>query len=165
MAMAAHHKNRLRYVIRVTMVFIAVILLFFAVGIPVINNAVALGIEGDLKRLPLPADTVVVESTSVAGKLTGNGNGMQYFGAVLLKSDLSLEQLYDHYRPYREGLYDCLVEVQSDAAVRPRGEVMHGASDLSFRTDVQGEGYYILYTWGAAPDWARDLLDTDLRGH
>ena len=165
MGMATHHKNRLRSIIRVTMVFIAVILLFFSVGIPIINNAIALGIEGDLKRIPLPADTTVVESTSVAGKLTGNGNGMQYFGAVLLKSERSLDELYDHYRPYRQGLDDCLIELQTDATIRPRGEVMHGASSLSFRTDVQGGGYYILYTWGSASDWARDLLDTDLRGH
>ena len=165
MALDTKYKARLRSVIRVTMVAIAVLLLFFALGIPIINNAIALGIEGDLKRMPLPTDTAVIESTSVAGKLTGNGNGMQYFGAVLLKSDLTLEELYDHYRPYRIGLNDCLIEVQTDATVRPRGEVMHGASDLAFFTDVQGEGYYILYTWGSAPDWARDLLDTDLRGH
>lgn len=165
MALDTRRKNRLRHTIRVLMVFIAVILLFFSIGIPMINNAIALSIEGDLKQLPLPQDTVVIESTSAAGKLTGNGNGMQYFGAVLLKSDLTLEELYDHYRPYREGLSDCLVERQSDAAVRPRGEIMHGASTLSFRTAVEGEGYYIVYSWGSAPDWARDLLDTDLRGH
>lgn len=165
MALDTKHKARLRSVMRVTMVAIAVLLLFFAIGIPMINNAIALGIEKDLKRMPLPENTTVVESTSVAGKLTGNGNGMQYFGAVLLKSELSIDELYDHYRPYREGLNDCLVESQFDSAIRPRGEIMHGASHLAFRTDVQGAGYYILYTWGTRPDWARDLLDTDLRGH
>lgn len=165
MALDTKRKDRLRYVIRVTMVAIAVLLLFFAIGIPMINNAIALGIEKDLKRMPLPENTTVVESTSVAGKLTGNGNGMQYFGAVLLKSELAIDELYDHYRPYREGLNDCLVESQLDSVIRPRGEIMHGASHLTFRTDVQGAGYYILYTWGTCPDWARDLLDTDLRGH
>ena len=165
MALDTRNKARLRWVIRVTMVAIAVLLLFFALGIPIINNAIALGIEKDLKHIPLPADTVIVESTSVAAKLTGNGNGMQYFGAVLLKSALSLEELYDHYRPYRQGLSDCLVEPQTDAAIRPRGEYMHGARYLAFREPIEGEGYYILYSWGEAPSWLRELLDTDMRGH
>jgi len=90
---------------------------------------------------------------------------MQYFGAVLLKSDLSLEELYDHYRPYRQGLYDCLVEPQSGATIRPSGEELNSTVKLAFRDPVQGEGYYILYTWGTAPAWLRDLLDIDLRGH
>ena len=165
MALDIKGKNRLRYVIRVTMVAVAILLLFFALGIPMINNAIALGIEGELKSIPLPRDTEVVESTSVASKLTGNGNGMQYFGAVLLKSDLTLEELYDHYRPYRQGLDDCLIEPQIESAIRPAGVYMHGAIDLAFRTSVESGGYYILYSWGTAPDWLQDLLDTDLRGH
>lgn len=35
----------------------------------------------------------MIESLSQAGKLTGNGNGMQYFGAILIRSELSLEEL------------------------------------------------------------------------
>lgn len=165
MALDTQRKNRLRYVIRVTMVAVAVLLLFFALGIPIANNAIALGIEKDLKAIPLPQHTQVVESTSVASKLTGNGNGMQYFGAVLLKSDLSLDELYDHYRPYRQGLHDCLIEPQSGSAIRPAGQALHGAAVPFFLDPVEGEGYYILYSWGNAPAWLRDLLDTDLRGH
>ena len=54
----------------------AILLLFFAVGIPMINNAIALKIEGQLKKIPLPQETEIIESTSVAGKILGNGNGM-----------------------------------------------------------------------------------------
>ena len=166
MALESKYKNRLRHVIRVTMVAIAVLLLFFALGIPIINNALALGIERDLKKLPLPPHTEIVESTSVASKLTGSGNGMQYFGAVLLKSDLSADALYDHYRVYRQGLYDCLLEPQSDSAICPAGQALRsGSVDLSFRSSVEGDGYYILYSWGDAPIWLRELLNTDSRGH
>jgi len=166
MALDTKYKNRLRHVIRVTMVAIAVLLLFFALGIPVMNNAVALGIENDLKKLPLPPQTEIVESTSVASKLTGNGNGMQYFGAVLLSSELSADELYDHYRAYRKGLYDCLIEPQSGNTICPAGqELRSGSVDLSFRSSVEGEGYYILYSWGDAPAWLRELLNTDARGH
>lgn len=163
MALDTRRKDRLRGAIRVIMAAIAVLLLFFAIGIPIANNAVALGVERELKKFPLPPDTVVVESTSAASKLAGNGNGMQYFGAVLLKSELPIEQLYDHYRPYRKGLQDCLIEPQSGSEIQPRGESLIGG--LSFRDPAQGEGYYLLYSWGSAPNWLQDLLDTDIRGH
>ena len=160
MALQEKHKNKLRLWIRVTMVFVAVVLLLFAVGIPVANNAIALGVENDLKDIPLPENTVLVESTSKAGKMVGNGNGMQYFGAILIESDLSFEELDAYYQAYRAGSFDCLIaeQVSSDILV-----VEHG--DLAFRHTEYGDGYYIVYTWGSAPDWARDWLDTDLRGH
>jgi len=160
MALQEKQKNKMRLWIRVTMVFVAVVLLLFAVGIPIANNAIALGVENDLKDIPLPENTALVESTSKAGKMVGNGNGMQYFGAILLKSDLSLEELDAYYQTYRSGSFDCLIaeQVSNDILV-----VEHG--DLAFRHDEYGVGYYIVYTWGSAPDWARDWLDTDLRGH
>ena len=160
MALQEKQKNKMRLWIRVTTVFVAVVLLLFAVGIPIANNAIALGVENDLKDIPLPENTALVESTSKAGKMVGNGNGMQYFGAILLKSDLSLEELDAYYQTYRSGSFDCLIaeQVSNDILV-----VEHG--DLAFRHDEYGVGYYIVYTWGSAPDWARDWLDTDLRGH
>ena len=164
MALDNKRKNRLRHVIRVTMVAIAALLLFFALIIPVINNAIALGIERDLKAIALPERTEVVESTSVAGKLMGNGNGMQYFGAVLLKSELTLTELQAHYAAQQDSL-DCVVEPQISAEIYPAGNRLNGVSDLSFRESIGGEGYYILYAWADAPAWSRDLLNTDMRGH
>ncbi|MBQ7089121.1 MAG: hypothetical protein IJN04_05725 [Clostridia bacterium] len=160
MALQERHKNKLRQWIRVAMVFIAVVLLLFSVVIPVVNNAIALGVENDLKSIPLPAKTELVESTSKAGKMVGNGNGMQYFGAILIKSDLSLEKLDAYYQTYRMGSFDCLIAGQLSNEILA---VEHG--DLAFRHNEYGVGYYIVYTWGSAPHWLRDWLDTDLRGH
>ncbi len=160
MALQERHKNRLRLWIRVAMVFVAVVLLLFAVGIPVANNAIALGVEKELKRIPLPASTELVESISKSGKLVGNGNGVQYFGAILIKSDLSPEDLDAYYQTYRNASYDCVIAGQLDNRILA---IEHG--DLAFRHDEYGVGYYIVYTWGDAPDWAQDWLDTDLRGH
>lgn len=154
MALQERHKNKARLWIRVTMVFVAVVLLIFAVVIPIVNNAVALGIEKDLKRLPLPESTELVESISKAGKLVGNGNGMQYFGAILVKSDLSAEELTAYYEDH-----DCSLAGQLTS------EILVVDRTLSFRHDEYGVGYYIVYRWGSAPDWLQDLLDTDLRGH
>ena len=161
MALDNRQKDRFRHFIRVTMVVLAVILLLCSVAIPIANNAVALGVEGDLKSLPLPEDTQVVESTSAAGHFVGNGNGMQYFGALLLTSDASLETLKAHYRTY-DGV---TVEVQSTGEIQPAGLILNGTLDVSFRTEVSGEGYYLLYAWGKAPAWLRDVLNADIRGH
>ena len=160
MALSDKHKNKARRWIRVMMVFIAALLLIFALVVPIINNGIALGVEKDLKAIPLPEKTELVESISKAGRLTGNGNGMQYFGAILIKSDLSLEELVTYYQTYRTGQYDCLIASQVDNEILA---VQHG--DLAFRHAEYGVGYYIVYTWGSAPNWMRDWLDTDMRGH
>lgn len=154
MALQERHKNKLRLWIRVAMVFIAVVLLLFSVGIPIANNAIALGVENDLKSIPLPEKTELIESTSKAGKMVGNGNGMQYFGAILIKSDLPTDELTAYYKDY-----DCYVTGQSAAEI-----VMTGGK-LSFRHEEYDETYYIVYRWGSAPNWLQDWLDTDLRGH
>lgn len=156
MAIGAKQKDKIRRWIRVIMVFIAVLLLSFAVVIPIINNAIALGVEKDLKKCPLPEQTELVETTSIAGKVVGNGNGMQYFGALLIRSDLPTEELQAYYADL-----DCTVEPQLGADIAIVGNGKH----LSFRHDTYDDAYYIVYHWGSAPEWIRDLLDTDLRGH
>lgn len=158
--MNSKRKDRLRRWIRVLMVFIAALLLVMALVIPVINNFIAAGVADDLEALPLPADTTLVDSVSLAGKSVGSGNGMQYFGAVLLHSDLSLAELQSHYMPYQKGLFDCRVAAQSGAEVT---QITHGS--LAFDATVEGDGWYILYSWGSAPAWARDWLNLDMRGN
>lgn len=163
--MTNRQKNRTRQIIRVCMVFFAVLLLTVSVGIPIANNAIALGMEKELKALPLPENTQLVDSTSMAGKLSGNGNGMQYFGAVLIQSTLSEEEIKIHYAKYRDSLDDCLVEPQKGTEIRPGGNPLHNNDGLAFSSPVEGEGYYMIYSWGRAPEWARMWLDIDLRGH
>ena len=155
MALAAKQKDKVRRWIRVIMVFIAALLLLFAAAIPVINNAIALSVENQLKKLPLPPDTELIESTSRAAKLVGNGNGMQYFGAILVKSDLSFDALQTHYEQH-----DCIVQVQLSAEID-----WANSNAPSFRHQDYDGPYFIVYRWGSAPAWLRDLLDTDLRGH
>lgn len=154
MVLSEKQKNKARGWIRVTMVFVAVLLLFFSVVIPIINNAIALGIENKLKDVPLPPDTMLVESISKAGKLVGNGNGMQYFGAVLIKSELTADELLAYYADY-----DCSLSPQASSNVSIVDR------ELAYRHDEYGVGYYTVYRWGSAPNWLRDLLNTDIRGH
>ena len=60
------------------------------------NNSLAKGIKQNLMEYSLPEKTVLVASMSKAGKLVGNGNGMQYLGIILVESKISKEQLFTH---------------------------------------------------------------------
>ena len=72
--------------LKVVGILAAVVLIGGVVSIPLINNHTAYKVEKTLCEIPLPEETELIESLSQAGKLTGNGNGMQYFGAILVKS-------------------------------------------------------------------------------
>ena len=84
-----HEKKKLKLV----GILAAVVLIGSVISIPLINNHTAYKVEKALCEIPLPEETELIESLSQAGKLTGNGNGMQYFGAILIRSELSLEEL------------------------------------------------------------------------
>ena len=89
-----------------------VLILAAFVSVPVYNNYCAYNVEKMLCETPLPEQTELIEAISQTGKLTGNGNGMQYFGAILIKSELSLEELETYYSDYRSNEWEYLVEIQ-----------------------------------------------------
>lgn len=66
-------------------------------GVVIANNCIADSVEKDLRAIELPENTRLVESVSIAGKMFGNGNGMQYIGVILVESKLSLEELEEYY--------------------------------------------------------------------
>ena len=84
---------------KITKVIIAFVLLpwIFAISVMFTNDIIANRPEKELLNFALPKKTYVVESNSVAGKLYGNGNGMQYIGQLLVTTELTEEELYDHY--------------------------------------------------------------------
>ena len=99
----------------------------------------------------------MIESLSHACKLTGNGNGMQYFGAILIKSELSLEELDAYYSRYRSNEWECLVKIQEGQSIEG---IDHGT--LQFAEEIKDRGYYIVYSWGSG----NSLLDElDICGH
>ena len=128
---------------------IAVLVCFVAVFIPLSNDRTAENIAKQLESSS-PADTVIIESVSKAGKLTGNGNGMQYFGAVLIKSGLTPDELSDFYS-------DAIVKKQTSQKI----EVIEHVS-LSFETVIDGDNYYIVYKFG---DISLPFANLDIRGH
>ncbi len=133
-------------------------------GIVIANNAIAKDIERTLKEAPLPEDTVLLDSISIAGKLVGNGNGMQYMGSILIISDLSAEELQDFYGKTFEN-------VQVRQQKTPMIDFIN-TNTYSFELygDPNHSNHYSITCWESAKDagasgWIATLLNLDLRGH
>lgn len=124
---------------------------------PLVNDHVAEKTVKELVDLPLPENTEYIESVCKAGKLIGCGNGMQYFGAILIQSELSYEELAAYYSNFAEHDWECVVENQVSAEIRIAGEGV-----TFFSTDVEGDNYYIVYSWGSNKTIFHDF---DIRGH
>ena len=139
-------------------IILITLFVLFALSVPIVNNITAATVLSDIKNIPLPENTEYVDGVSAAGKFTGNGNGMQYFGAMLIKTDLSLDELNSYYSDYRENEFRLLIEKQESGEI---AVIEHGS--LVFESELsQDENYYIVYSWGDGIDLFADL---DLRGH
>ena len=143
--------------LKVVGMLVAVVLIGGVISVPLINNYTAYKVEKALYEIPLPEETELIESLSQAGKLTGNGNGMQYFGAILIRSELSLEELETYYSDYRSNEWEYLVEIQEGQFI----EVIEHKT-LQFSEEIEDSGYYIVYSWGSGNSLLKEL---DVRGH
>ncbi|MBR5316948.1 MAG: hypothetical protein IKU39_03540 [Lachnospiraceae bacterium] len=134
----------MKKVVKVIGIALVVLVLVLVIATPFVNNYSASKIEKRLTALPLPEKTEYIESISKAGKMTGNGNGMQFLGAMLVQSELTIEELNTYYATYRENQWNCIVEVQKGQTLE---FIEHG--ELSFSTDIlPDEGYFVIYSWG-----------------
>ena len=143
--------------IKIARICLIVLILAAFVSVPVYNNYCAYNVEKMLCETPLPEQTELIEAISQTGKLTGNGNGMQYFGAILIKSELSLEELETYYSDYRSNEWEYLVEIQEGQSIKV---IEHKA--LQFSEKIEDSGYYIVYSWGSGNSLLKEL---DIRGH
>ncbi len=134
-----------------------VAILGFVISIPIVNDRIADKTAESVKKIELPANTEYIEMFSKAGKLIGNGNGMQYLGGILIKSELSLEDLQSYYSQYAKNEWTCIVEKQTKQNL---SFVEHEI--VSLNADINGDSYYIVYSWGDEDSIYREL---DLRGH
>lgn len=145
-------------IISSVLAFLVVFLVVSGVIITVSNDNIAADTADYLYSLPRPINTQYIEKVSCAGKLVGNGNGMQYFGAVLIKSDLSLDRLENHYGLLLENGFTVHIEPQSDKKISQSEHIR-----LEFKSEVVSKGYYIMYAFGKTDN---DLLkELDIRGH
>lgn len=127
------------------------------IAAPALNDNTAEKTAKELSDIPLPDETELLETVYRAGKLAGNGNGTQYFGAILIKSNLSLEELREYYAGFAKNEWECIVEKQTGADIKA---IEHGR--LVFQTDIGDDHYYIVYSWGERDSF---LAEWDIRGH
>ena len=147
-----------QYTIFKTIIFIPVVLvsgiILLYILSPIYNDHVAKNLVRELYQIPLPGKTELIEEKYMAAKLCGNGNGMEYFGALLIKSDLTQNDLNSYYTRFGENYY---VEPQNDNRIKQIER-----QDVNFNSNIEGNEYYILYTWG---DYNGIFSEFDLRGH
>ncbi len=142
-----------RFLLRLAALLLTLLLLTL-IASPMINNLSAWKTGQEVGRLPLPPDTEIKERFSRAGKLNGNGNGMQFLGGILVESSLTLEELQAYYASYGDSY---TVERQE---TRELAMVEHDRAFLE--TDVSDGGFYVVYTWGKG---ISPFCGLDLRGH
>lgn len=130
-------------------------------GIVLANNRIAGELESRLKGFPLPPGATLLDSLSIAGKTQGNGNGMQYYGAILIDSGLSEGVLRTHYS---------LLDTKKDDLViaRQTGPELFGKS--RFKGIAPGEEHWLVMlarycVSGAEETLREEILDMDIRGH
>ena len=132
-------------------------------GIVIANNCIADSIEKDLRAIELPENTRLVESVSIAGKMFGNGNGMQYIGVILVESDMSPEELEEYYMTHGKSVGEYISVRKQD------GQEWLGVHTFK-HFDADGN-YYAIDCMKANishyidSGFIRELLDMDLRGH
>lgn len=151
----------IKWLIYIPFIFIGVLILLLIVS-PFINDRTATGIEKHLISLPLPPSTQLKEGFSASRKLVGNGNGVQFLGAILIETELSQEELEAHYAQYQEKAFDdYIIEPQTSAELTM---IEHGSrnSFLNWQAPVPPKQAYIIYTWGSGNTVFREF---DLRGH
>ena len=141
--------------VRIFVLIVIICLIAFVASVPVVNNLSAKKIENQLLSITLPDNTVTVESLSKAGKLIGNGNGMQYFGAMLIRSERTLEDLSAYYSQQNA---DVIVKEQKTQDI---DFLEH--ETLFFKSNIaDGKTYYIVYLFGGG---ISPFSELDIRGH
>ena len=86
-------KNRMKKILKYTGIIVLMLIIPAALAfVPIGNNIILHKHTNELKKFKLNADYKVAAVDSECGKLTGNGNGMQYFSALLIHSKEALKE-------------------------------------------------------------------------
>lgn len=150
----------MKKILKILLVLLFIVLPLY---ITLVNNIIAINTRRTLEKIDVPEKSNIVDSVDIAGKLSGNGNGMQYFGAILLESDLSEAELTEYYRKYRKDEWSFLISKQSSSRISVVDQ--YGYSFKNY-DESKKDKYYIIYSWGSSKNvFLSDILDLDIRGH
>ena len=153
----------IRKILRILLIIVFVLPIVLYASIHIANDRIATAIEKELKDYPLPENTELVDSISIAGKLTGNGNGMQYMGSILVSGELSEGELLQYY----SNDFD-YIEVRKQESSNIDFINSNLYSFDSFE-DANSDTYYSVTCWDynsriRENDFISEILDFDLRG-
>lgn len=144
------------------------IVLFYAV-IHIVNDQIAEGLEEKLLNCPLPPNSEMVESVSIAGKKQGNGNGMQYFGIILIRSEMNEDELAQWYNSRVDTEKNDLIYVmrQETREIFKYGVYYgdHRFKHYSGEDDLYQVCFFRNITAGSGSSNRERILNFDLRGH
>ena len=150
-----------KIIIFVFLIFIGIIVMYLYINIS--NDEIAKKLEKKLLSTDLPNNTEIIDSISVSGKLVGNGNGMQYFGAILIKTDLSKNDLDEYYNQFRENEWSYIIVAQKSSKIEVIEHGNYKFNKYNPLNNAEKEKYYMIYSWGVSKN--NFLQETDVRGH
>ncbi len=132
-------------------------------AIVITNNVIADRVEKALASHALPEGTTLLDSLSAAGRFEGNGNGMQYMGAILVESESSSEELKKHY-----GTEFDFIEVRRQETAELN--FTHDSFSFDGFSEVTDKSYFAVICQESDRrelfgDFLCALLDLDVRGH
>lgn len=144
--------------------FLILIVLFHTV-VYVVNNRIAKRLEQQLLNCPIPPNSEIIDSASVAGKLQGNGNGMEWFGIILIKSEMNEVELLQWYNSH--------VDIDKNDEIyvtRQKTSEIFDYSNLRFDHYSSEDCCYQIQIFrniaiGTESSIWESLLNSDLRGH
>jgi hypothetical protein len=136
---------------------IAAVIIAVPVSMPIVNDGAAIDVESRLMDLPVPAGEDRIDSMAQAGRIVGNGNGIQYVGALLIQSEDSVGEPQGFYIAQAR-------EADLSIAVTPADDLeregFHGGRE--FLAHPGEHGTFVVHAWGEAP--GRMFEAFDLRG-
>ncbi len=141
----------------VTAVIIALIALLIAIP-PITNSIILSSLAGDFADEVATSGAQIIEAEKIYGKLNGNGNGISFFGALLVKKDSVADidaliseldedfEIVEYYEP-------------TNAQVTSK-HLEHG--NLEFDTDIASGEYLVLCFHESSHPMANEF---DIKGH
>lgn len=154
--------------ISILILFIFTIILFSPIIASISNNILLYNFSNQLNNLKVTSVVTFVENHSICGKLNGNGNGMDYLACVLIKTDLSADELINQFsnqnfeaaRSWSNNVVEFdVLPVKKDTLESKHLE--HGQINFnSLKDETDYKNYYALVIYDGGY-----LAGLDIRGH
>ena len=145
-------KKRIKKIAIIIVMLIPIIIIASFIVVPIINDIKAEQLTDSLKKELLPEETILIEAISGCGNTTGTSNHAETWAGMLIKTELTEEQIYEFYGKANVQKVD--ETNQTTSILRLLGRHFKYLNNIS-----EYEGYYIVERVGEA------ISAFELRGH